>query len=368
MEILKMILVVIMLVSLGGCKGEKQQQCASAWQNEPIVADGLDNDWNGNIRYFDSVAKLQYDARNDSSNLYLIIETADPSMIMKLMHGGLKVSLALKSKPGTSAAITFPAGMGGPMMSPFPCTESHDSIHKKCPETDGAMMHGKAYEKHEGMKGSKCPNPCNESKDSVCHSPCKRMLGDKSVDIIPDTGSCMRHHMPNRVPVTAEGFVFTNGFLKPGNALQNTISFAVNMSNPMTLTYEVTIPLREIYGDGFEVSAIADNPISLSIDVKALGKQPVPGMGPETPVQPGVQPGEGVAAPDSAPKPCVRPCEHPCKVVSAPRGEGPMAGHPCERMNEAPHKGMGHPFMNPDTVLLQKEQKVTCRITLAGNN
>ncbi|MBP1669050.1 MAG: hypothetical protein H6Q21_1416, partial [Bacteroidetes bacterium] len=59
-----------MILSLVGCNSKKVQLCTSTWQDVPIVIDGQNNDWGGTLRYSDTTARLRYDVRNDSENLY----------------------------------------------------------------------------------------------------------------------------------------------------------------------------------------------------------------------------------------------------------------------------------------------------------
>jgi hypothetical protein len=392
----------LMILSLVSCTGKKEQLCTSSWQGEAITIDGLNKDWGGTLQYSDTTAKLTYDVRNDSVNLYLIVETNDNSMKMKLMHTGLKVSMGLKSDPKTTAVITLPAFRGNPFMHHYqgmpdsackggtgpmpemkdakcakPCKEMKDA---KCAKSCGAMKDSASCAKHcKEMKDQKCPMKDQKGAgkgkpmpDSICHK--GLMPGMEGMD----SAACMKMRMPMREPATAEGFKFTNGKIEGCNAEKGKISFAVGMNETKTLTYEIVVPLRELYGDGYDLSRVASDKIRLEITVEAMEKHSGRGMMPGGP-----HPGEG--SPDSLAghhgegmaggpagvhegKPMGKP---ECKPEGKPEGrwegkhEGKPEGMGGECMHGAPPEGMGQPFAMPDTLILFQKQSIQCKVTLA---
>lgn len=269
----------LMILTLMSCNSKKEQLCTSTWQDEAIVIDGQNNDWGGTLRYSDTTAKLSYDVRNDSENLYLIVETNDNSMRMKLAHTGLKVSVGLKSDPTATAAITLPAFRENPCM------------HRMTGMPDSACKAGMGPKPE--IKDGKCAKPCGAKKDSACAKHCGDRKDHKGpgkgkpmpdsirhkcpMPGMPDSAACM-NHMPKREPAKAEGFKYSNGNIEGCAAEKGKISFAIGMSNPQTLTYEIAVPLREIYGDGYDLAKVAIGKIKLELAVEAIEKPSCPGM------------------------------------------------------------------------------------------
>jgi hypothetical protein len=368
----------LVILSLVSCNCKKEQLCTSTWQNTAIVIDGQNNDWGGTLRYSDTTARLRYDVRNDSENLYLIVETDDNSMWMKLMHTGLKISMGLKSDPKATATITLPALRRNPFMHccqgmpdsaitgcPGPMHEMKDH---KCAKSCGAKKDSACAKHCTEMKDRKGSKPCGGLKDSACAKHCKETKDHKGQGYgkpipdsmchkgpmpgmgVADSAACMKKHMPMREPVMAEGFKYSNGKIECCHAEKGKISFAVGMNETRTLAYEIAIPLRELYGDGYDLAKVAADKIRLEVAVEAIEKPSGPCMrhkGGPMHGEPGQgHPGEG--APDSL------ACHHGEKMHGGPEG-----------MQGLPPQGMGKPFALPDTLILFQKQSIQCKVTLA---
>ena len=381
----------LMIFSLVSCTGKKEQLCTSNWQSEAITVDGLNKDWGGTLRYSDTTAKLTYDVRNDAENLYLIVETNDKSMGMKLMHTGLKVSMGLKSDPKAIATLTLPAFGGNPFMHHG--MGMPDSACKGGPVPMPEMKDSKCAKSCKAMKDSSCAKHCKEMKDQKC--PMKDQKGSGKGKPMPDSmchkglmpgmeasdsAACMKMHMHMGEPATAEGFKYTNGKIEGCNTEKGKISFAVGMNEPMTLSVEIAIPLREIYGDGYDLAKVASDKIRLDITVEALEKPSGHGMMPKEGQLPPCcaktgYPGEGAhdslaghhgeampGGPTGVHK--EKPMGKPeCKPEGKPGGKPEGKDSTC--MHGAPPEGMGQPFAMPDTLILFQKQSIQCKVTLA---
>ena len=436
-----------MILSLVGCNSKKEQLCTSTWQDVPIVIDGQNNDWGGTLRYSDTASRLRYDVRNDSDNLYLIVETDDNSMQMKLMHTGIKVSMGLKSVPAATGVITLPAFRENPFM--HHCQGMPDSAciggpgsmpdmkDHKCTKPCSAMKDSACAKHGKEMKDHKCTKPCGAGIDSSCNKPCREMKDQKGSEKgkrmqdsmchkgpmpgmeAPDSAACMKHN-PMRKSATAEGFKYTNGMIEGCHTEKGKISFAKGISNPQTLTVEIAVPLREIYGDGYDLAKIASGKINLEFTVEAIEKPSCPGMmqkegpmsgrpcpghplkgapdslaahhGEGMPCEPsgmhegkpeGRPEGKCQGRPEGKPEGMSKECMHgappegmsmECMHGASPEGMSKECMHGAspggmskECMHGASPEGMKQPFAMPDTTLLLQKQSIQCKVRLAAN-
>ena len=71
-----------------------------------ITIDGLPNEWDETLRYYDGSSKLQFGFKNDSNNLYVCIKTSDEIAQLKIMMTGMEFSIQNGKK--SQAVLTFP--------------------------------------------------------------------------------------------------------------------------------------------------------------------------------------------------------------------------------------------------------------------
>jgi len=192
------------------------QVSISKWQSQPMAIDGNGSDWGMLPRFFNTDANVKYEFRNDVQNLYLIVKAADRATQMQLQRAGFSIKLKVKSTTLTKVSITFPALKG---------TEMTPILNNPEGRTD--------------------------------------KLIDKSITkpeiILKDT-------------VLLEGFLFTQGIISSENNDEKNISFARSKSNRELATYEIRIPLREIFGNGFKLETITSNPIQLQVIINDLSQ------------------------------------------------------------------------------------------------
>jgi hypothetical protein len=214
----------------------------------------------------------------------------------------------------------------------------------------------------------KCTGKGKPMSDSLCHK--GPMPGMK----IPDSAACMKH-MPMRESAITEGFKYSNGKTECCPVEKGKISFVAGMSNPQTLTCEIAIPLREIYGDGYDLAKVASVKIRLEIAVEAIEKPSFHGMMKKGSMPGAGHPGEG--AHDSLKRhrgegmhggPAGMLKKRP-EGKPGVRSEGKPKGRPegmaGEGMHGAPPEGMEQPFAMPDTTFLLQKQSIQCKVILA---
>ena len=189
------------------------QMSTAKWQTQPIVIDGDASDWGMLPRFFNSDSNLKYEFRNDAQNMYFILKAADRATQMQLFRAGFSVRFKLKTSIPQKTEITFRAN-----------------------------------------KFSEMP-PMNTQEVRT------DKLVDKSVTkpqiILKDTA-------------TLDGFQFTNGMITSDN--QSTICFARSKSNRDLTSYEIKIPLRELFGDNFNLDKISTTQIQLQVVVNDLSQ------------------------------------------------------------------------------------------------
>ncbi len=175
------------------------------WQVTPLKIDGKITDWKSRPPYFDSKTQLAFDIRNDSSNLYIMVKIPDPMTQLKIARGGINLDLTTKIKTARKASMVF---------LPF--------LNNK-------------YEKPDGK-------PVEEKQTPLLKQ--KYML------------------MPTDVEVW--GFAFTKGLLE-SNIIINTIVYAIDWDSTGIMSIEIKIPLRELFGNNYNLQKVAEKQIVLRL-------------------------------------------------------------------------------------------------------
>jgi hypothetical protein len=189
--------------------GSAQDNLAkSSWVNAPVMIDGNAKDWTLPLNYYDADTKLFFSFANDHSNLYLCFQSPDEANQMKIMNAGMEISLSIKGKHRVS--VDFPLdNQKVPGQSPGENTPD-DYLNRKSRE------------------------------DSF-------LLKDTLMEL--------------------KGFRGNNGM----TAIHNNagVNAAINWDESNKLTYEISIPLGEMFGNNYSLSDIARD-ITLEVTVNAL--------------------------------------------------------------------------------------------------
>ena len=188
------------------------QVSIAKWQVQPIVIDGDGSDWGMLPRFFNSESNLKYEFRNDAQNLYFILKAADRATQTQLFRAGFSVRYKLKTSTQKSD-ISFLANK----FTEMPPMNTQDVRTDK--------------------------------------------LVDKSVT---------RPEIVQKDTVMLNGFQFTNGIITSEN--KDNICFARSKSNRDLATYEIKIPLKELFGNNFSLDIISSQLVQLQVVVNDLSQ------------------------------------------------------------------------------------------------
>jgi hypothetical protein len=185
------------------------------WQSNTLKIDGKDADWVSRPPYYDNVTKLAFDIRNDSNNLYLVFEIPDQRTQFRIARAGMSLTFETKIKPKRKAGIYF-----SPFMTERPGQHTRTEGDKKGPS----------------------------------------IIRQKYLLSPPD--------------VLASGFAFSDGDISENKDLKK-VAFFADWDSMNCMTIEFRIPLRELFGDNFDLKKVADQEISFMLQENAI-ERPTP--------------------------------------------------------------------------------------------
>jgi hypothetical protein len=165
------------------------------------------------------VTKLAFDIRNDSNNLYLVFEIPDQRTQFRIARAGMSLSIEAKTKPKRKKGIYF-----SPFISEKPGQHNRTESEKKGP--------------------------------SIIRQ--KYMLSP------PD--------------VMASGFAFSDGEISENKDIKKVAYFA-DWDSLNCMTVEFRIPLRELFGDNFDLRKVSEQEISMTLQENAFEKPAASGEG-----------------------------------------------------------------------------------------
>jgi hypothetical protein len=195
------------------------------------VIDGQSNEWEQPLNFYDDKTKLLFAIANDSSNIYFCFESKDPLNQMKLMRAGMKVTLSLKGKTKHNASVEFPL-----------------------PQSQQVAENNNA--ENNAMQNTKDND--NTSYQHQDH----------------DSEYFRKNFILNHLMMDAEGFASGNGIVPVKNP--SGINAAINWDSSSDLVYELAIPVKEFFGDGYTAKNATDE-ITLNVEVNALKQTSSPG-------------------------------------------------------------------------------------------
>jgi len=203
--------------------GVKAQVSSSKWQAKPIVIDGDGSDWVTPPRFFNAESNIKYEFRNDTRNLYIILKAADRSSQMQLLTAGFNVKLKVKSSPPIKVGINFPALRKGEM-------------------------------------------------------PPMIMNSDGKPDKLDFKTTTNELVIPKDTAIL-DGFLFSKGKITSENDDENGICFSRSKLNRELITYEIRVPLREIFGKNYSLENVSTTPIQLQVNINELSEKSMKKMG-----------------------------------------------------------------------------------------
>ncbi|HEY9117005.1 MAG TPA: hypothetical protein VIN11_04210 [Roseivirga sp.] len=184
--------------------------------------DGNSTDWSNQETSLDDKTGFITGARNDSQFLYLIFKSNKPSTINKAMQAGMTLSLKAKTKPKLNAKLDFPL------------------------PGERTQFNGQ----QRGGNGGGGQNPSEREARR---------------------NELMTTLLASKTEAKLKGFTKTEGTLQL-EELEG-IQLALNVEGEgqsRTFNYEVSIPLSELFGEGFMLAELTSIPLEIEFDVKAV--------------------------------------------------------------------------------------------------
>lgn len=189
-----------------------QEKPASEWVKNLIIIDGNAKDWNLPLKYYDNDTKLFFEIKNDNNNLYLCFQSNDQMSQVKIIRAGMKISLSSKINGKHKATIYFPLPLKKDSTKVSPADEMNSD-----PEFSHQNMH------------------------------IAFLVADSMMEVA--------------------GFTNKNGMIPSDDT--SDIHAAINWDQNNTLTYEVAVPLKEMFGNDYSEKNISKN-ISLDVVINAF--------------------------------------------------------------------------------------------------
>lgn len=196
-----------------------QTETGSQWTKNKILIDGNAYDWNPPLKHYDNETALFFDFKNDSSNLYLCFQTKDEMNEAKILGSGMKIIISDKINGKHKSVINFPL--------PY----------------------------HHAAKSTE--------QDEIKPDPLASRQSRRASFLAADT------------MMEVKGFTNSNGIISTKNS---DIHAAVNFDSSNTLTYEIAIPFKELFGSDFNLKDVSKD-ISLNVIINAMQNHSEGGRG-----------------------------------------------------------------------------------------
>ncbi len=206
------------------CGGSKKNAKSQAvlpgnWQATPIVIDGDNKDWPSPYPNYDSKGKVAYATSNDLNYIYITMETGDELTQMKVLKGGMTVSVDTGGKKNLDFNINYPL--------------ENDNMELDLPQT---------------MDGQK----------------------DAAVQFGRQLGQRVRKSMELANQFTLDGFSGCSGGYMINQSVPCGVKLRAHINEYKELVWEVAIPVRSLYNKESLNLADAGKPISVCFSIKGL--------------------------------------------------------------------------------------------------
>jgi len=188
------------------------QTSVAKWNAQAIEIDGVASEWRTPLRFYDSETKLFFAFANDSVNLYLCFQSNDKRNQVKINRAGMKVSINTKGKEKHKTSIDFPL-------------------------TDAKL---------------------NFAREEL------------SEEVEPDVLSMKNGFLLQNTNMLAQGFAAQNGNFSIHDSVG--IRAAMNWNEKSIMTYELVIPLKELFGLNYSQKDLTKT-ITLVIQVNAITRE-----------------------------------------------------------------------------------------------
>lgn len=179
------------------------------WRSQAIRIDGFAKDWSTPLRFYDAETKLFFTFINDSTHLYICFQSNDERNQVKINRAGMKVFITTKGKEKHKGSIEFPL-------------------------TDGKL---------------------NFASEEV------------NEEVVPDIPSLKNTFLLQNTNMSLKGFATQNGVLPITDT--SGIHVSMNWNEKNIMTYEIAIPLKELFGANYTVKDLSKT-ILLTVEVNAI--------------------------------------------------------------------------------------------------
>lgn len=212
------------------------------WQPTQLLIDGNPNDWTTQLRFFDSNSKIKYEFRNDANNLYFVFKSDEKLLQRQIEQAGMKLKFVVEGKPKVNATIELNKkegfrGMPAPpegMMQPGQF-QNGNRIH------DAQTL---------GKQPNMAENPNNEKLEEL---------------------SMRRQFTPIDTAYT-KGFLYNRDIAISEDKSGGVITFAKSNRGMEESAFELVIPLRELFGENYQLSNISNHYIQFQLVINALSQ------------------------------------------------------------------------------------------------
>lgn len=184
------------------------------WQTTPIEIDGKKSDWAEKLQFTNAATKVLYEFRNDDKNLYLMYEIPSERNQIKMMVGGFNIDFSTKVKPKLKASIKFP------------------------------ILEDIIFEMKPGTR--------------------------------PDILRYKNIYLLKNEPAKLKGFKFSAGSVHSGDIDMESVSYAFRWDSANVLRYELSIPLKDLFGAGYKLDEIKDNELVIEAKLAAIVRPEMP--------------------------------------------------------------------------------------------
>lgn len=205
--------------------GTYAQVSVLKWQSSLLEIDGNPNDWTTELRFFHSNSGLKYEFRNDANNLYFVFKSDDVALKRQLAQAGMKLKFIVKSEKGKTAYFEIKKSSLHPFPGHFPPPPSDAQVLSDAQVAPPLLVPGDFQE--------------------------------PTMPVVVDTA-------------LVRGFYFADKQIYSENSKPNSIIFA--KSNPVVdeVAFEMQIPIRELFGENYNLNEIVNVPIKFQLIINAL--------------------------------------------------------------------------------------------------
>lgn len=186
-----------------------QEAPVSTFAKNKIFIDGNPADWNLPLKHYDNTTRLFFDFENDANHLYLCLQAKDEMNGEKIVKAGMKIILSSKINGKHKSVINYPL--------PAPKASEKDDEITRDPLVNRSDNHATFL-----------------AKDSL---------------------------------MEVKGFAMQSGIISSKDTAG--IHAAINWDTSKTLTYEIAIPLKEMFGENYDINDLSKE-ISLEVVINGV--------------------------------------------------------------------------------------------------